>query len=106
MNIVWSMWIFKHKIKSDGSLEHYKAWLVCDSRSQQVEVDCGETFSPIVKQAIIRTILMISLSHAWTVHQLDVKNTIIHGNLHETIYIHQPMEFQDVQFPNHVCLLK
>lgn len=34
MNIIQSMWIFKHKTKSDGSLECYKARLVFDYRSQ------------------------------------------------------------------------
>ncbi|KAI3523467.1 hypothetical protein L1887_01631 [Cichorium endivia] len=106
MNIVRSMWIFKHKTKSDGSLERYKARLVCDGRSQQVGVDCGETFSPVVKPATIRTVLTIALSHDWPVHQLDVKNAFLHGNLHETVYMYQPMGFRDTQFPDHVCRLK
>ncbi|XP_022003362.1 uncharacterized mitochondrial protein AtMg00810-like [Helianthus annuus] len=29
------MWLLKHKLRSDGSLERYKARLVCDGRSQQ-----------------------------------------------------------------------
>ncbi|XP_022019687.1 uncharacterized mitochondrial protein AtMg00810-like [Helianthus annuus] len=35
MNIIRSMWLFKYKFKSDGSLEWYKALLVCDGRKQQ-----------------------------------------------------------------------
>lgn len=34
MNIVWIMWIFRYKTKSDGTLERYKARLVCDGQPQ------------------------------------------------------------------------
>src|ERR1044071_9948139 len=45
MNIIRCMWLFKHKYRSDGSLERYKARLVCDGRKKQTCIDCGETFS-------------------------------------------------------------
>ncbi|KAJ9535464.1 hypothetical protein OSB04_un001410 [Centaurea solstitialis] len=106
MNIVRSMWNFRHKTNSDGSLERYKARLVCDGRSQKEDIDCGDTFSPVVKPATIRTVLSIALSNAWEVHQLDVKNAFLHGHLHETVYMHQPPGFRDQHLPNHVCLLK
>ncbi|KAD5802911.1 hypothetical protein E3N88_14271 [Mikania micrantha] len=106
MNLIRCMWIFKHKTKSDGSLERYKARLVCDGRSQQVGVDCHETFSPVVKPATIRTVLSIALLHGWDINQLDVKNAFLHGTLNETIYMHQPLGFRDSSFPHHVCKLK
>ncbi|KAJ9544444.1 hypothetical protein OSB04_024151 [Centaurea solstitialis] len=80
--------------------------LVCEGRSQKEGIDCGETFSPIVKPATIRTIVSITLSNAWEVHQLDVKFAFLHAYFHETVYMHQPPNFRDQHFPNHVCLLK
>ncbi|KAK9049562.1 hypothetical protein SSX86_031470 [Deinandra increscens subsp. villosa] len=106
MNIVRSMWVFRHKTKSDGTLERYKARLVCDGRSQQVGVDCGETFSPVVKPTTIRTVLTLALNKNWPIHQLDVKNAFLHGELKETVYMYQPVGFRHQQFPDHVCLLK
>ncbi|KAJ0804262.1 putative RNA-directed DNA polymerase [Helianthus annuus] len=106
MNVIRSMWLFKHKYKSDGTLERYKARLVCDGRTQQVGIDCGETFSPVVKPATIRTVLSIALSKHWSVHQLDVTNAFLHGNLHETVYMYQPVGFRNKYFPDHVCSLK
>ncbi|XP_071719466.1 uncharacterized mitochondrial protein AtMg00810-like [Rutidosis leptorrhynchoides] len=35
MHVIRSMWIFKHKFRSNGSFERYKARLVGDGRSQQ-----------------------------------------------------------------------
>ncbi|KAJ0876901.1 putative RNA-directed DNA polymerase [Helianthus annuus] len=106
MNIIRCMWLFKHKFRSDGSLERYKARLVCDGRSQQVGVDCGETFSPVVKPTTIRTVLTLAISQSWPIHQLDVTNAFLHGQLHETVFMHQPVGFRHRDYPDHVCRLK
>ncbi|PNX68149.1 copia protein, partial [Trifolium pratense] len=79
---------------------------VGDGRSQKAGVDCDETFSPVVKPATIRIVLSIALSKSWPIHQLDVQNAFLHGNLHETVYMHQPMGFRDPSHPDYVCLLK
>lgn len=105
-NLIRCMWIFKHKKNSDGSFERYKARLVCDGRSQVAGVDCDETFSPVVKPATIRTVLTIALSKSWSIHQLDVQNAFLHGDLHETVYMHQPLGFRDPHHPDYVCRLK
>ncbi|GJX75874.1 ribonuclease H-like domain-containing protein, partial [Tanacetum coccineum] len=65
---------------SDGSFERYKAHLVGDGRSQQVGVDCDETFSLVVKPATIRTTLSLAVSKSKPIHQLDVKNAFFHVN--------------------------
>ena len=106
VNIIRSMWIFTHKEKSDGSFERHKARLVGNGKTQQVGIDCGETFSPVVKPATIRTVLSLALSKTWQIHQLDVKNAFLHGDLKETVYMHQPMGFRDKVYPDYVCLLK
>ncbi|GKB81857.1 ribonuclease H-like domain-containing protein [Tanacetum coccineum] len=55
VNVVRSMWLFKHKFNAYGSLSRYKARLVANGRSQQQGIDCDETFSPVVKPATIHT---------------------------------------------------
>lgn len=76
--VIRCMWLFRHKFKSDGSLERYKARLVVNGKSQTVGIDCMETFSPVVKPATIRTILSLGISQCWPIHQLDVKNAFLH----------------------------
>jgi len=54
----------------------------------------------------IHIVLSLAISKARPIHQLDVKNVFLHGELKETLYMHQPMGFRDSNHPNHVCLLK
>ncbi|GKB37917.1 ribonuclease H-like domain-containing protein [Tanacetum coccineum] len=106
VNVVRSMWLFKHKFNADGSLSRYKARLVANGRSQQQGIDCDETFSPVVKPATIRTVLSLAVSREWPIHQLDVKNAFLHGHLTETVYMHQPPGFVDSVHPDYVCHLQ
>ncbi|GJX01377.1 ribonuclease H-like domain-containing protein [Tanacetum coccineum] len=64
VNIVRSMWLYKHKYNVDGSLSRYEARLVANDRSQQQGIDCDETFSPIAKPATIRTKSLYGLKQA------------------------------------------
>ena len=57
MNIINCMWIYTHKENDKGDLQRHKARLVCDGRSQEVGVDCDETFIPVVRPATICTVL-------------------------------------------------
>ncbi|GJV46049.1 ribonuclease H-like domain-containing protein [Tanacetum coccineum] len=83
VNIVRSMWLFKHKFNADGSLSRYKARLVANGRSQQQGIDFDETFSPVVKPATIRTVLSLAVTRDWPIHQLDVKNAFSSCQLSE-----------------------
>nr|GEV64553.1 ribonuclease H-like domain-containing protein [Tanacetum cinerariifolium] len=64
VNVVRSMWLFKHKFNADGSLSRVKARLVANERSQRHDIDCDETFSPVVKPATIRTRSLYGLKQA------------------------------------------
>jgi len=65
-------------------------------------VDYDETFSLVVKPATVRTVLSLTLSRSWPVHQLDVKNVFLHGTLSETVYCSQPAGFVDSSRPGYI----
>ncbi|GJV26059.1 ribonuclease H-like domain-containing protein [Tanacetum coccineum] len=106
VNVVRSMCLFRHKYHVDGSLSRYMACLVSNGCNLQFGVDCDDTFSPIIKPATIRTVLSLSLSQNWPIHQLDVKNAFLNGDLSEPVYMYQPPRFVNVRFPHHVCQLQ
>ena len=78
--------MFKIKTHSDGSLDRYKARWVVRGDTQRPGVDFGETFSPVIKPATIRTILAMIASKQWPAHQLDVSNAFLHGHLDEQVF--------------------
>lgn len=104
-NVVSGKWVFCHKLNPDGSLDRYKARWVLRGFTQRPGIDFGETFSPVVKPATIRTVLTVALSQDWPIHQLDVKNAFLHGTLTETVYCVQPAGFVDPTRPCDVCRL-
>ncbi|GKD30616.1 ribonuclease H-like domain-containing protein [Tanacetum coccineum] len=97
VKMVLSMWLFKHKFHADRTLNRYKARLVANGSSQQLGVDFDETFSPVVKPATIRMVLSLAVSRKWPIHQLDVKNAFLNGDLSEIVYMHQPPGFVDAR---------
>jgi len=60
-----SKWVFKVKLKADGSLERYKARLVVKDNTQKEGTDCNETFSSVVKMTTIRTIIALAATRKW-----------------------------------------
>nr|GEX26748.1 ribonuclease H-like domain-containing protein [Tanacetum cinerariifolium]GEY14672.1 ribonuclease H-like domain-containing protein [Tanacetum cinerariifolium] len=90
VNVVWCVWLFRHKYHAEGSLSRYKTHLVANERSQQFGVDCDDSFSYVVKPVTIRTVLSLALSRSWLIHQLDVKNVFLNDDFSKTVYMHQP----------------
>ena len=67
-------WVYSVKVRSDGSLDRYKARLVVLGNNQEYGVNYEETFAPVAKITIVRTILALVASSDWPLHQMDVKN--------------------------------
>ncbi|XP_076912187.1 uncharacterized protein LOC143570413 [Bidens hawaiensis] len=104
-NIVGSKWVYRIKDHSDGSIERYKAHLVAQGYTQIPGLDYSHTFSPVVKASTVPIVLSLAVLNSWKLHQLDVKNAFLNGNLSETAFMKQPPGFVNLEFPNHVCKL-
>jgi hypothetical protein len=74
-------WVFTIKQTPEGKVERYKAKLIAKGYSQTYGIDYDETFAPVAKMSTIRTFISCAVNFRWSLHQLDVKNAFLHGDL-------------------------
>jgi hypothetical protein len=87
--LVRCRWVYRTKSKVNGQISRYKARLVSKGFQQVHGIDYDETFTPVVKMDSIHLELSIVATKGWEVHQMDVKNAFLHGDLSEEIYMEQ-----------------
>jgi hypothetical protein len=83
-------WVYRTKGAVDGQISRYKARLISKVFRQVHGIDYDETFSPVAKMDSIRLTLSIAVAKGWKVHQMDMKNAFLNGDLSEEIYMEQP----------------
>jgi histone deacetylase 1/2 len=103
-NVIGCKWVFKIKLKADGTVDRYKARLVAKGFKQRYDIDYEDTFSPVMKAATIRLILSLAVSNNWSLRQLDVQNAFLHGVLDEEVYMDRPPGYES--HPGYVCKLE
>lgn len=70
-----SKWVYKIK-------DH----LVAKRFIQLEGVYFHDTFAPIAKLVTIRSLLAVVVNKDWMMHQFDINNAFLHGNLDEEVY--------------------
>jgi hypothetical protein len=91
-------------MEADGSVDRLKARLVAKEFKQRYGLDYEDTFSPIVKAAIIRLFLSLAVSNQWSIRQLDIQNAFLRGVLEEDVHI-KPPEYIDESLAHYICKL-
>lgn len=99
-------WVFTIKFNVQGNVERYKARLVAKGFTQTYGIDFQETFSPVAKLTTIRVLLSLAANLDWPLHQFDVKNAFLHGDLDEEIYMELPPGCNNSSSDDVVCKLK
>ncbi|RVW95017.1 Retrovirus-related Pol polyprotein from transposon TNT 1-94 [Vitis vinifera] len=99
-------WIFTVKYKVDGNVDRYKARLVAKGFTQSYGIDYQETFAPVAKLNTVRVLLSLAANLDWSLHQLDVKNAFLNGDLEEEVYMDIPAGLETTSNFNKVCRLR
>ncbi|CAL8991610.1 unnamed protein product [Prunus brigantina] len=86
---------------------------------KDIKLDCGKgvhteiwdrlrgTFAPIAKINTIRVLLSLAANLDWLLHQFDVKNTFLHGDLEKEVYMDLPLGCNSApDKKNQVCKLR
>ncbi|GKA17377.1 zinc finger, CCHC-type containing protein [Tanacetum coccineum] len=98
-------WIFKRKMKVDGTIDKFKARLVIQGFRQKEGIDYFDTYAPVARITTIRLLLALAAIHNLVIHQMDVKTTFLNGDLDEEVYMKQPEGFVMPGNEHKVCKL-
>ena len=83
-------WVYRIKYHADGSVERYKARLVVLGNRHIEGTDYTETFAPVAKMSSVRIFLSVAAIRGYELHQMDVHNAFLHGDLTEEVYMKPP----------------
>ena len=99
-------WVFVVKFNPDRSVARLKARPVAKGYAQTYGVDYSDTFSPVAKLTSVRLHISLVASYDWDLHQLDIKNVFLHGDLQKEVYMEQPAGFVAQGEIGKVCHLR
>nr|GEV90056.1 hypothetical protein [Tanacetum cinerariifolium] len=99
-------WLFKNKHDEENTVIRKKTRLVVRGYRQEDGIDFEESFAPVSRMEAIRIFLVYDAHKGFTVYQMGVKTTFLHGSLKEDVYVCQSKGFIDADYPSHVYKLK
>jgi hypothetical protein len=104
-NVLGTKWVFYNKHDEHGVVIRNKAWLVAKGYSQVEGLDFDETYAPVARLDLIRILLAYATYHRFKLYQMDMKSAFLNDPIKEEVYVEQPPDFEDNEYPNHVYKL-
>nr|GEU85881.1 retrovirus-related Pol polyprotein from transposon TNT 1-94 [Tanacetum cinerariifolium] len=105
-NIITVKWLWKNKSDAKNIVIRNKSRLVVKGYKQEKGIDFEESFAPVSHLQAVRIFVTFAAHKNITIFHMDVKIAFFNGPLKEEVYVSQPDEFVDPDFPDHVYRLK
>nr|GEX65012.1 zinc finger, CCHC-type [Tanacetum cinerariifolium] len=74
-------WIFKRKMKVDGTIDMFKARLVIQGFRKKEGINYFDTYALVARITTIRLLLALAATHNLVIHQMGVKIVFLNGDL-------------------------
>nr|GEV47516.1 retrovirus-related Pol polyprotein from transposon TNT 1-94 [Tanacetum cinerariifolium] len=94
-------WLFKNKHDEEKTIIRNKSRLVVRGYRQEEGIDFEEYFTLVARMEAIRIFLAYAAHKLFTMFQMNVKTTFLHGSLKKDVYVCQPEGFIDADHPSH-----
>jgi hypothetical protein len=104
-NVVGTKWVFRNKQDEHGVVTRNKARLVAKGYSQVEGLDFDETYALVARLESIRILLAYATYHGFKLFQMDMKSAFLNDPIKEEVYVEQPPDFEDSEYPNHLYKL-
>lgn len=101
-----SKWTYKVTPTARPTYNRLKACLVARGLEQRHDIDYNDTFAPVVRWSILRTIIALAIALDWPIKHLDVVTAFLNGFLKEDIYMQQPRGYEVARKEDLVCKLR
>nr|GEX41837.1 retrovirus-related Pol polyprotein from transposon TNT 1-94 [Tanacetum cinerariifolium] len=96
----------QNKHDEEQTVIRNKSRLVVRGYRQEEGIDFKESFASVARMEAIKIFLAYAAHKSFSVFQMDVKTTILHGSLKVDVYVCQPKGFIDADHPSHVYKLQ
>lgn len=98
-----SKWVFKPKLRLDGSILKLKVRLVAMGYVQEKGVDFNEVFAPTTRFETLCLIMSLLGCEGWGGYEIYFVAAFLNGGLDQPVYMSQPPGYKDPEYPDHVC---
>ena len=101
--ILLGRWVFRKKIKDDGTILHKSRWVVRGDMMRDFSGEGFETYSPVVDSATTKILFATAAYNGWTIRQADAVLAFLNGRLPNPVYMVQPTGFERGEKGTLIC---
>ena len=87
-------WVYKAKVKKDGTIERRKGRYCVKGYSQKPGEDFDDIYAPVAPLESLRILLSISVKRNYILRQIDIKSAFLYGDIDGETYLEMPEGYQ------------